>query len=88
MASHGGLAGKGRTSALSVLPAIREATAGRIPVLIDSGVRSGADVLKAIALGASAVGIGRPYIFGLAAEGEHGVRKILDGLIVVTWLAS
>jgi lactate 2-monooxygenase len=82
VSSHGGLAGNGRTGALSALPAIREATSGRIPVLIDSGVRSGADVLKAIALGASAVGIGRPYIFGLAADGERGVRKTLDGLIV------
>ena len=51
---------------------------GRIPVLIDGGVRRGTDVLKALGLGASAVGIGRPYVWGLAAFGEAGVDRVLQ----------
>jgi isopentenyl diphosphate isomerase/L-lactate dehydrogenase-like FMN-dependent dehydrogenase len=51
---------------------------GRVPVLIDGGVRRGTDVFKALALGATAVGIGRPYIWGLASFGQEGVEKVLD----------
>ncbi len=51
---------------------------GRIPVLVDGGVRRGTDALKALALGASAVGIGRPYAWGLAAFGQDGVERVLD----------
>jgi 4-hydroxymandelate oxidase len=51
---------------------------GRIPVLIDGGVRRGTDVLKALALGATAVGIGRPYVWGLASFGEAGVDRVLE----------
>ncbi|MET3289764.1 UNVERIFIED_CONTAM: isopentenyl diphosphate isomerase/L-lactate dehydrogenase-like FMN-dependent dehydrogenase [Brevibacillus sp. OAP136] len=54
---------------------------GRIPVLLDSGIRTGADVVKAIALGASAVLIGRSFMFGLAVAGEKGVASVLDTLI-------
>jgi isopentenyl diphosphate isomerase/L-lactate dehydrogenase-like FMN-dependent dehydrogenase len=52
--------------------------AGRVPVLIDGGVRRGTDIFKALALGATAVGIGRPYIWGLASFGQEGVEAVLD----------
>ena len=55
-----------------------DAVNGRIPVLIDGGVRRGTDVLKALGLGASAVGIGRPYVWGLASFGEAGVDRVLQ----------
>jgi 4-hydroxymandelate oxidase len=55
-----------------------KAVNGRIPVLVDGGVRRGTDVLKALALGATAVGIGRPYCWGLAAFGQPGVEAVLD----------
>ena len=55
-----------------------EAVQGRIPVLLDGGVRRGTDVLKALALGAAGVGIGRPYVWGLASFGDAGVDKVLE----------
>ena len=58
-----------------------EAVGGRIPVLFDSGVRGGADAFKAIALGATAVLIGRPYVYGLALAGEAGVRDVIRNLV-------
>ena len=54
---------------------------GRVPVLLDSGVRTGADVVKAVALGAAAVLLGRPYVHGLALGGEDGVRHVLRCLL-------
>ena len=54
---------------------------GRVPVIIDSGVRRGADIFKALALGADAVGIGRPYVWGLGAFGQQGVDKVIDLLL-------
>jgi 4-hydroxymandelate oxidase len=60
------------------LPAIVDAVHGRIPLLLDGGVRRGTDVLKALALGASAVGIGRPVMWGLAVDGEDGVSRVLE----------
>jgi isopentenyl diphosphate isomerase/L-lactate dehydrogenase-like FMN-dependent dehydrogenase len=55
-----------------------EAAGGQIPVLVDGGFRRGSDVYKALALGARAVGIGRPYIYGLTAFGQQGVERVLD----------
>jgi lactate 2-monooxygenase len=66
--------------ALDCLPAVAEAAAGK-PVLFDSGIRSGADIVKALALGATAVGIGRPYAYGLALGGAAGVRHVLRCLL-------
>jgi lactate 2-monooxygenase len=65
---------------MDALPSILEAVDGRIPVLLDSGVRSGADIFRALALGATAVGLGRPYVWGLAAGGEDGVREVIRNL--------
>jgi (S)-2-hydroxy-acid oxidase len=77
VSNHGGRQLDGVPAPVEVLPEIGEAVAGRVPVLVDGGVRRGTDVLKALALGAEAVLIGRPYIWGLAAEGEAGVRNVI-----------
>jgi 4-hydroxymandelate oxidase len=65
-------------STIELLPGIVDAVGGRVPVLLDGGVRRGSDVVKALALGARAVGIGRPVVWGLAAGGEAGVRRVLE----------
>ena len=63
---------------VAALPRVAESVAGRIPILVDGGIRRGTDVLKALALGATAVGIGRPYLFGLAVNGANGVARVVD----------
>jgi 4-hydroxymandelate oxidase len=65
---------------IEVLPRVADVVAGKIPVLLDGGIRRGLDILKALALGATAVQIGRPVLWGLAAGGETGVRKVLEML--------
>ena len=80
VSNHGARQLDGVPAPIEVLPEIVEAVAGRAPVLVDGGVRRGTDVVKALALGATAVLIGRPYIWGLAAEGEAGVRRVLEML--------
>src|SRR5882672_1062217 len=77
--NHGGRQANGGLPALDALPAVVEAADG-LPVLFDSGVRSGADIVKAIALGATAVGIGRPYAYGLALGGTDGIVHVLRSL--------
>jgi lactate 2-monooxygenase len=72
--------GAGRESTMDVLPGIVAAVDGKIPVLFDSGVRGGADVFKALALGASAVCVGRPYTYGLALAGEKDVREVIQNI--------
>jgi isopentenyl diphosphate isomerase/L-lactate dehydrogenase-like FMN-dependent dehydrogenase len=71
----------GAIGALDALPAIAAAVGDQLPVLFDSGVRGGADVIKAIALGARAVLIGRPYAYGLGLGGEDGVRHVLRSIL-------
>ncbi len=73
--NHGGRQIDGEIGALDALPAVAEALNGRIPVLFDSGIRGGADVFKALALGATAVCLGRPYVYGLAIAGQRGVEE-------------
>jgi len=63
---------------IDALPQVVERVAGRIPVLVDGGIRRGTDVVKAIALGAKAVLIGRPYLYGLAVAGDEGVKRVID----------
>lgn len=60
------------------MPEVVEAVAGRVEVLVDGGIRRGTDVLKALALGACAVQVGRPVLWGLAVDGEAGVRNVLE----------
>ena len=81
VSNHGGRQVDGAVAALDALPTIAEAVGDRIEVLMDSGVRSGADVLKALALGARAVLLGRPYVYGLGVAGEEGVRHVLGCLL-------
>ena len=63
---------------IDALPALMEAVDGKMEVLVDGGIRRGTDVFKAIALGAKAVGVGRPIIWGLAVDGEQGAKRVLD----------
>ncbi len=77
VSNHGGRAEDSGLASIEVLPEIVAAVKGRIPILIDSGFRRGTDVFKALALGASAVCIGRPYLWGLAAFGQDGVEAVL-----------
>src|SRR5947209_10778427 len=81
VSNHGGRQVDGSIASVDALPRIVTAVDGRIPVLLDSGVRGGADVFKALALGARAVLIGRPYVYRLAIAGEDGVREVLRNLV-------
>jgi 4-hydroxymandelate oxidase len=78
VSNHGGRAQESGRASIECLPEVVDAVQGKIPVLVDGGVRRGTDVFKALALGAKGVGIGRPYIWGLAAFGQPGVDKVLD----------
>lgn len=80
VSNHGGRQVDGGLAALEALPGVVAAVAGRTPVLFDSGIRCGADIFKALALGAAAVGIGRPYAYGLALGGEPGVHTVMEYL--------
>ena len=80
VSNHGGRQVDGATSTIAALPGIAEAVAGRIPIVMDSGIRTGADAFKALALGATAVGLGRPYCYALAIAGEAGVRELVENL--------
>jgi 4-hydroxymandelate oxidase len=78
VSNHGGRQLDGAVPSLTALPAVVAAVAGQCPVLFDSGVRSGTDILKALALGAAGVLVGRPVLWGLASYGEDGVRQVLS----------
>jgi isopentenyl diphosphate isomerase/L-lactate dehydrogenase-like FMN-dependent dehydrogenase len=78
VSNHGGRAHSSGRATIDCLPEVVQAVGGRIPVIVDGGVRRGTDVYKALALGASAVGIGRPYLWGLASFGQPGVERVLD----------
>ncbi len=81
VSNHGGRQVDGAIASLDALPAIVEAVGDRLEVLFDSGIRTGADVLKAVALGAKAVLVGRPWVYGLALGGYDGVRHVLRSLL-------
>jgi isopentenyl diphosphate isomerase/L-lactate dehydrogenase-like FMN-dependent dehydrogenase len=78
VSNHGGRQEESNRATIESLPEVVEAVGRRIPVLIDGGIRRGTDAFKALALGADAICIGRPYCWGLAAEGQAGVEKVLD----------
>ncbi|MBZ5752837.1 alpha-hydroxy acid oxidase [Metabacillus rhizolycopersici] len=84
VSNHGGRQLDGVISAIDALPLIVEEVKGAVPVLFDSGIRRGTDVVKALALGADAVFIGRPFIYGLAVDGQNGVEKVLANFIEET----
>ena len=81
VSNHGGRSSSDNRSTIEALPEIVAAVAGAVPVVIDSGFRRGTDIFKALALGADAICIGRPYLWGLGAFGQPGVERVLDLLI-------
>jgi isopentenyl diphosphate isomerase/L-lactate dehydrogenase-like FMN-dependent dehydrogenase len=87
VSNHGGRVEDGVTSTIDALPEVVAAVNGRIPVLVDSGFRHGSDIVKALALGAKAVCVGRPYLWGLGAFGQPGVERVLGILGYETRLA-
>jgi lactate 2-monooxygenase len=82
--NHGGRQANGGAAAIDMLPGVVEAVDGRVPVIFDSGIRGGEHVVKALALGATAVGIGRPYAWGLALGGAAGIVHVLKCLLAET----
>lgn len=80
VSNHGARQLDGTLAAIDALPAIAEAVGGRLPLLFDGGVRRGTDIVKALALGARAALVGRPYLWGLAVGGEDGVRFVIEQL--------
>jgi isopentenyl diphosphate isomerase/L-lactate dehydrogenase-like FMN-dependent dehydrogenase len=95
VSNHGGHEDASGRGTIECLPEVMSGTGGKIPVMIDSGFRGGADIYKALALGATAVGIGRPHIWGLSAFGQEGVetvvailRRELQALMAQTGAAS
>lgn len=81
VSNHGGRAENSLRGTIDSLPEVVAGVKGRVPVMIDSGVRRGADIFKALALGATAVGVGRPYVWGLGAFGQQGVDKVIALLL-------
>jgi lactate 2-monooxygenase len=81
VSNHGGRQLDGSVASLDALPAIVDAVGDDLEVLLDSGVRTGSDIFKALALGADAVLLGRPYVWGLAVGGESGVLAVLRGIL-------
>ena len=81
VSNHGGRQIDGAIASLDALPGIADVVAGKIPVLFDSGIRSGADVFKALALGADAVLVGRPWVYGFAAGGVDGIVATMEHIV-------
>ncbi len=81
VSNHGGRQVDGAVAALTALPPVVEAVDGQVPVLFDSGIRRGSDLFKALALGAQAVLLGRPYVYGLALDGARGVETVVQNLL-------
>jgi len=81
VSNHGGRQVDGSISTIAALPKIAEVVRNRVPILLDGGIRGGADMVKALALGATAVCIGRPYVYGLTLAGTQGVAEVLSNLM-------
>ena len=80
VSNHGGRSEETLRATIESLPEVLEGAGGKVPVIVDGGVRRGTDIFKALALGATAVGIGRPHSWGLAAFGQAGVEAVLEML--------
>ena len=78
VSNHGGRAENSQRGTIECLPEVAAGVRGRVPIVLDGGVRRGTDIFKALALGATAVGVGRPYIWGLSAFGQEGVERVLE----------
>ncbi len=78
VSNHGGRSEDGGRGAIECLPEIAKAVNARVPILFDSGIRRGSDIFKALSMGASAVCVGRPYLWGLGAFGQPGVERVMD----------
>jgi hypothetical protein len=78
VSNHGGRSEDGGRGAIECLPEIAKAVNGRMPILFDSGIRRGSDIFKALSMGATAVCVGRPYLWGLGAFGQPGVERVMD----------
>ncbi|MBB1381842.1 alpha-hydroxy-acid oxidizing protein, partial [Shewanella sp. SR41-2] len=78
ISNHGGRQLDGVSSTINKLPSIANAVAGQTSILLDGGIRNGVDVIKAIALGANSVLIGRPWVYAMAAQGEAGINSLLS----------
>jgi len=78
VSNHGGRADESGYATIDSLPEVVDVVRGRIPVIVDGGIRRGTDVFKALALGADAVCIGRPYVWGLGAFGQEGVARVMQ----------
>jgi isopentenyl diphosphate isomerase/L-lactate dehydrogenase-like FMN-dependent dehydrogenase len=85
VSNHGARSEDSGRSTIDALPEIVEAVNGRIPIIVDSGFRRGSDIVKALCIGANAVCIGRPYIWGLGAFGQPGVERVLELLRAETY---
>src|SRR5688500_3172233 len=81
VSNHGGRQVDGSIATVEALPGVVEAVDGRVPVILDSGVRSGADIFRALALGANAVLLGRPYVYGLGIAGQTGVEEVIRNFL-------
>ena len=81
VSNHGGRAENSKRSTVECVPEIARGVAGRAPIIVDSGFRRGTDIFKALALGATTVGVGRPYLWGLSAFGQQGVEAVHDILL-------
>jgi isopentenyl diphosphate isomerase/L-lactate dehydrogenase-like FMN-dependent dehydrogenase len=78
VSNHGGRSEDGSRPTIDCLSEIARVAKGKVPILFDSGIRRGSDIVKALAMGADAVAIGRPYLWGLGAFGQPGVEKVMD----------
>ena len=78
ISNHGGRQLESAPTSINVLPSIRETVGNTFPLIIDSGIRSGDDIIKALAIGANFVMIGRPLLYGIGADGSRGLKKILE----------
>merc|ERR1711862_632356 len=89
VSNHGARQLETSPATIDVLPSIREAVGPDVEIIMDGGVQRGTDICKALALGADAVGIGKPFLWGLAAGGEEGVYKAIEILrveLIVPWV--